>query len=153
SKSDMVGYFAFEGTFDDQSNNEQRSQPSDGLSFEKGKCGEAVWFEEKNEVRVTVPHAAVLDTPNEFTISVWVYPTLYRTDTANSHILISQWFTSSQNGNYILRLGAGEQAGLLSLTVANTEGSTFNSDYVIAPDDHKVPLNAWSHVAASFDRG
>src|SRR5581483_2256295 len=76
-KSNTVGYFAFEGNADDKYSNQQPVRSSGEISFRKGKCGEAAWFKDEDEVRITVPHSIVLETPNEFTISVWIYPTQY----------------------------------------------------------------------------
>jgi hypothetical protein len=149
----LVAHYAFENDGNNTSNNQQHGIISPEIQFKEGICHQAAWFDDKLDVKITIPHSAALDVSNAFTLAVWVYPTSYRPSAAHSHFLVSQWYTSSKIGDYILRLSAGENAGILALIVANTEGNTFRSEQVSVPDHQKVPLNTWSHVAAVFDKG
>jgi len=63
-----------------------------------------------------------------------------------------KWWTSPKKGDYILSIRVGNDEGLLALAVANAEPE-YTADRLIAHPSHRIPLNEWTHVAATFDRG
>ena len=65
-------------------------------------------------------------------------------------MIISKWWTSPTIGEYIFRLGAGEQAGQLELVIANTDAG-YKDDRLMSSES--IPLDKWTHVAATFDHG
>jgi hypothetical protein len=146
----LIAYYLFDGNAQDISGNSNHGTLSNNVLFTEGKFGQAVLFSNQTELRVTVPDAETLDTPNTFTLSAWINPSEYRNHSSHNHVIISKWWTSPTIGEYILRLGAGEQTGRLGLTVANTDNG-YKADSLMSSES--ILLDNWSHVAATFDHG
>jgi len=92
---------------------------------------------------VTVGDNARLDTDDAFTLSLWIKPTKDRCD---RHIL-TKWLNSGRHADFSLIL---RPDGRLSFTVCNSRKG-------FAEDSLKgkvaIGADAWTHVAATFDRG
>jgi hypothetical protein len=105
-----------------------------------GRFGNALGFTGGESSWVTVQHAASLSLTTGMTISAWVRPT-----------------SAMQNEPTILmKQGSGNLAYAL---YANSGDGTPNAWYVsngdwvsmFAASGHSVPLNTWTHIAATFD--
>ena len=101
-----------------------------------GKYGSALSFDGVNDW-TTVKDAAALDLTNGMTLSAWVYPTARKT-----------WPTvllKERTGGLAYALYARNNASRPSAYV-NTGGSDF-----AANGGASLPLNSWSHLAATYD--
>ena len=105
-----------------------------------GRYGNALVFDGTDD-RVDVPAASSLDLTIAFTFEAWVYPT-----TSNMTWKILQRNAIGSNGvaiGYSFGLASGSRRPGLYFT---TSAATYNMVSDIA-----VPLNAWTHVAATWD--
>lgn len=109
-----------------------------------GKVGQAFSF---NGVysRVRVPDATSLHFSNALTIEAWVYPT----NTSNYRDLVSKWdaVAGYNQKSYDFALYPGGRFYLL----VSPDGTDSIPTYVISTN--AVPVNAWTHVAATYDGG
>ena len=104
--------------------------------------GGALNFDGTNDY-VSVPDAASLDLTNAFTLESWVYPTAYATTAAPTYGIqgfISKNQNASGSSGYFLGMVSG------NLSVLMNNGTNIN-----ATSTTQVPLNTWSHVAATYD--
>jgi hypothetical protein len=101
-----------------------------------GRAGGALTFDGINDW-VTVADAASLDLTTGMTMEAWVYPTL----------LSGSWRTvmlKEQSTGMAYALYAGEDAGRPS-------GHAFTSGEFDTRGTGALPLNTWSHLAATYD--
>jgi hypothetical protein len=117
---------------------------------------------------VRVPDRRMLRTDRACTIAAWVRPTkiVYQrlswhanvpgepeypwgeTHTQlHGHFVVAKWRSSGQNGEFLLAI---TPSGQLGLAVANGE-KRFQFDALRTK--RRIPLDRWSHVAATFDAG
>jgi hypothetical protein len=101
-----------------------------------GKFGQALWFNGSN-AWVTVNNATSLNLTNRLTLEAWVYPTKdggWRTVVMKESS--ANYYLDSSNGSFA---GAGPSAGLNNGSYRDVYGSS------------SLPLNTWSHLAATWD--
>ena len=84
---------------------------------------------------VTVADAASLDLSNRMTLEAWVYPTAIGSDRRTALL-------KEQSGQLVYALYAGEGSGRAS-------GHVYTSGDLETRSTSALPLNAWSHLAAS----
>ena len=105
-----------------------------------GRFGNALGFTGGESSWVTVPNAASLSLTTGMTISAWVRPTAAMQ--SEPTILMKQ---ASGNLAYALYANSGD----------GTPNAWYvsNGDWVsvFAAPEHSVPLNTWTHIAATFD--
>jgi hypothetical protein len=102
-----------------------------------GRFGGALSFDGVNDW-VTIPDSNPLDLTTGMTIEAWMRPTAVGTD----------WLTvllKEQPGNLIYALYAGDGNGRPATHVFTTADRGTNSTTA-------TPLNAWTHLAATYDR-
>jgi len=105
-----------------------------GATWTPGKFGMALSFDGSSTL-VNIPGSNSLDLTNGMTLEAWVYPTAPMGD-------FRDVIYKGQNDNYYLE---GSSPGFGGPAV----GGTFTSP-LISPAG-ALPLNAWSHVAATYD--
>ncbi len=151
---DPVAHYEFEDNTNDSSQYENHGTSENDLTFIDGPLGQAIFFENETELRVFVSDRDSLDTDYGFALCAWIKPTHYRNGQGRNayHMILSKWWTTLKRGDYILSIQVGDDEGLLALTVANAEPE-FTADGLRALSSHRIPLNEWTHVAATFDRG
>lgn len=98
---------------------------------------------------VSVPDHAELDTVETFTLAAWIWPTAFKGPKGHRSFVIGKWYSSPTAGNYIL--GFSEPPGALCINLSHNKGGYTNAQ-LNTPGD-TVPLNRWTHIAATFDRG
>ncbi|MBI2076265.1 MAG: LamG domain-containing protein [Candidatus Aenigmarchaeota archaeon] len=103
----------------------------DGATWTTGKYGNALSFDGVNDA-VVVSSSSTEGITNQITLEAWVYPTKY--------------------GRIIGRYGSGSLSYLLTFEGAGlalyiNSPSSGNA----ARSDGTVPLNAWTHIAATYD--
>lgn len=94
--------------------------------------------------RVIVPDHDRLDTDDAFTLSTWVRPNRSR---RYAQILTKWMYTEAGNGDYILRIAPDRRPGLF----VGFRETTHVEDFLATRSG--IPMGAWTHVAATFDRG
>ncbi|TAD99529.1 MAG: hypothetical protein EAZ97_08445, partial [Bacteroidetes bacterium] len=103
---------------------------------EKVASGNALAFDGKNYLEIT--QNSSLDF-GKYTFEFWVKPTAYK----NAHI-ISRWGdTGAKNASFVLLMNDLGKIGIDHHNGANSLGAKFSNK--------KLALNAWTHVAISFD--
>ena len=139
ASSTLVAAYAFEegsgSLVADLSGNGNAGQIGSATWTTSGKYGGALSFN-GSSARVTVPDAASLDLTTGMTLEAWVYPTS----------ITNKWRDAIYKGNDAYYLSATSSTGSRPAT-----GGTFggvNSE-VIGPT--KLPVNTWTHLAATYD--
>jgi hypothetical protein len=137
--SGLVGAWSFDDasatTLADASNQHNDGAISGATRTTAGRFGGALSFDGVND-RVTVPASASLDLAGAATVEAWVYPTA-----------LSSWSTA------VLRERPGDLAYAL---YANTDtdrpsGHVFTSADTDTRGAAKLALNAWTHLALTYD--
>jgi Concanavalin A-like lectin/glucanases superfamily/Divergent InlB B-repeat domain/Immunoglobulin I-set domain len=113
-----------------------------------GKVGNALSFD--GTVHVRVPDSAALK-PAQITLEAWVFPTVQTRDAF--HTIIAHGFSRpAARPGVILE----QQTWYLGVNTAQPHFFTFPDDDLAHPNagnqgPETVPLNQWTHLAASFD--
>jgi hypothetical protein len=112
-----------------------------------GQANSAFAFSGKGGL-ITVPDHNELDTDDAFTLSVWVKPNKLVDRNGRYAQILSKWnYSANGNGDYILYITVN---GCPSLYVGHRE-KTHTEDSLRVPSS--IPTGAWTHLAATFDRG
>jgi len=139
STSALVAAYAFDeasgGTVTDASGNGRTGTISNASRTASGKYGGALTFNGTN-ARVSVPDAAALHLTNGMTLEAWVNPSA----------ATSSWRDVIYKGtdNYYL-MASTDSAGKPAV------GGTFGTGNVNVFGSAALPLNTWSHLAATYD--
>jgi RHS repeat-associated protein len=120
-----------------------------GSTETAGIIGNARYFEYGDGIKVT--DNTVLDTSDEFTISMWIKPEAYTDPSGYPSFFISKWKSTGSNppGQYILGFSGADKKLKLWL---GKEGDTIGI-YDTKISDGEIRLNVWTHVVATFDKG
>lgn len=119
----------------------QPIQPGE-LSF--GKIGGGFGLDGKNHWEVA--HEAALDTA-QFTLELWAFvPTVSSATDHGSAWLACKNLNEAYNGNFGLMLQDGKLQALMNI------GGGRDGQFAVAPGPgHSVKMNAWNHLAMSYD--
>ncbi len=113
-----------------------------GPAWTIGRFGQALAFDGTND-RVSIPDANTLDLTTGMTIEAWVKPTV--TGSAWKTVLFKHRNSNAQNMVYVMY-------GNRNTNVPNGEITVGTSVKVTnGPTGSGLPLNVWSHLAATFD--
>jgi len=93
---------------------------------------------------VNVGQSSILEPANEITLEAWVYPTA---QTAYAQIVGNMWDFATEGGGYSLALD-GTSGIFFNIKTSSEIGNTFPN---LSSGVNTLPLNQWSHVAASYD--
>jgi len=143
----LVAFWTADGHARDSAG-ENHGTVGPGVAFTADRYGTAkgaLLFNGKQGV-VRVPDSDPLDTDDAFTLSAWINPRVYRTARRKYQWIVAKWYESPFNGDYEFYL-SGEQLGL---SVCQDHRRNL-LDFI--KSKRPVPLNAWTHVAGTFDRG
>jgi hypothetical protein len=101
-------------------------------------------FVQSEQDAVRVPDSASLSMTGSLTLAAWIRPTL---DSSTQQGIIEkwEWTGSAAIRGYMMRLNSSEH---LSFAVCHNTG---NNGISTAP--RTIPLNTWTHVAATYDAG
>ena len=143
-KKSLIGYWNFdEGSENiayDLSGNDNDGKIS-GTSLTSGIYGNALSFTGKKDSYVKIPESIRLDITDALTISVWIRPnavTSYDRIVAKPHTE----FASPYNVYSLIFDNAGH---------ARFEGCIGQEQKMVLNGISKIPLNKWTHVAATYD--
>jgi len=120
----------------DGSSNANTGTIANGAWTTSGRFGNALTFNGTSTM-VTVPDSASLDLTNAMTLEAWVYPTA-----------LSDWRTVIMKENatsHVYLMYASDNAPYPAAYV-RTNGTEQS-----APGTNPLPLNAWSHLAATYN--
>jgi len=120
-----------------------------GVSFaadRHGKARGAFLFNGRSGF-ITVPDQNSLDTDDAFTLSAWIKPEAYQDEAGYYPMILNKWFSSGSQGHGDYILGLVKETGRACLAVAS--GKAVDSITGVSA----APKGAWTHVAATFDRG
>jgi glucose/arabinose dehydrogenase/PKD repeat protein len=138
----LVGAYSFDeangGTLYDLSGSGNDGTVSGAAWTGSGKHGGGLLFDGVNDV-VTVADANALDFTNAFTLEAWVYPTAFG----------SNWRTvifKERPGGMLYSIYAFNKRINLPMAQAHLNGAEQNANGSAA-----LPLNAWSHLASTYD--
>ena len=147
-RKDLVAFWTADGHARDSAG-KNHGTVGEGVTFTADRHGTAKGafsFNGKSGF-VTVPDSAALDTDDAFTLSAWIKPTACRAKTGKNGWIVSKWYSSPTHGDYILWLNGDGRVFFYVADVTKSMRSDDVSSNVVAPKD------AWTHVAATFDRG
>jgi len=138
----LVGAWSFNetsgATVSDKSGKANTGTLSGATRTTAGKFGGALSFDGIDDA-VSVPDSASLDLTNGMTIEAWVYPTS-----------VTGFRTVAFKENRV----AGHQAYSLYGPGTSSRSATelaTGSTYTTLSSSQSLPLNAWTHIAATFD--
>ena len=140
----LVAAFGFEegsGTSAaDRSNNGNTGTISGATWTTSGKFGKALSFDGVNDW-VTIAHAPELSLTTGMTLEAWVYPTV------NGNGLWRAVVFKEQAGSLVYALNASDAVDSLPVY----EVASAASGVIAARGGSQLPLNAWTHLAATYD--
>lgn len=139
----LVGYWKFdEGSGDtaaDSSGNGNTGTLINGPVWVDGKQEKALSFDGVDD-HVQVPQSSSLDVTDQITVETWVYPRAYVDNTGMVSHIISR---CDYSGGHIYVLSTYPDSNKISFSI-NPH-----------PDEHPsvadLPLNAWTHLAMTYD--
>jgi PKD repeat protein len=141
SSSGLVASYSFEETSGSQvidaSGNANNGTISGATRTSAGRFGRALKFNGKSDW-VTVDHSASLNLTKGMTLEAWVYPTASTSTPAT--LLMKEASGTASYRIYSNISGAGPTSAV------NIGGAG-----KILSSGSKLPVNAWSHVAATYD--
>ena len=153
--SGIIGWWAGDGDARDISGNGNNGSLAGGASYAVGKVGQGFAFDGSGEV--DVPNAASLNPTAQISIEGWVYPTTDSIAGNTMAIIANKEVSGTVQYEIARRLssggcpsGGGIPVGNFAVAVGGLSG---------LPDDcggwvnsgASLPLNAWSHVALTYD--
>jgi len=123
-----------------------------GVTYTTGRHGKAKGAFGFNGKRgsVSIPDSAPLDTDDAFTLSAWVRPAGYRHNQGDRFsMILTKWYSSgvAGAGDYILALST---SGVPFVDILDRT-AVIVMDTATAKS--VAPTRAWTHVAATFNRG
>jgi hypothetical protein len=136
----LAGWYEFENTPNDSSGNGNTATLNNGVKYATGKFGNGAVLDGLDDY-VSIPNTANTDNLDQFTFSLWMYPTVSATS-GNRHIVDKGW---NNNGGFVLYLVSGNTS--IELDVRNNSGTGVGSTCVSC-----IPsLNTWYHVVGVYD--
>jgi len=145
----LVAYYPFNGNANDESENTNHGTIN-GATLVPDKydnSNSAYSFLDEN--KIIIPHNDSLNTDYSFSLSAWIKPERFRSN--SSHFIISKWWSSNSGGDFIFFVKNINDKALLALTIADKNASLVDS--VETPDNQLIALDKWTYVAATYNRG
>jgi PKD repeat protein len=113
-----------------------------GAAFGGGEVGQAFDLN-GSSAYVRVANAPSLDTPDGFTVMAWIYPRAF----GGPKDIASKWDDPTGQWSWIFKLH-NDGSGRLRIEVSRGDHNALGDLGGV----QILPLNTWSHVAATFDR-
>ncbi|MDT7603227.1 MAG: hypothetical protein QOF61_1224, partial [Acidobacteriota bacterium] len=135
--SNMISWWAGDGNADDiQAGNNGTLQ--NGATFAPGKVGQAFSFDGVDDL-VGVPNSPTLNLTQALTIDAWVNPSAANQNGG----IVEKTVGGGVNTQYLVFLEGG-RAFFRLIKVPGVDHRTI-------PSDTPIPINAWTHIAATWD--
>jgi hypothetical protein len=97
---------------------------------------------------VDVTNSSALAINNTLTVEAWINPLAFGTTSAQNSIFCKHGWSSGEGG-YVLRCGGNGEA---SFNIAGLDPSGNPVSWIeVASQANSIPLNAWTHLAGTFD--
>ncbi|MFA7402346.1 MAG: Ig-like domain-containing protein, partial [Pelobacteraceae bacterium] len=140
--TDIAGLWHLDGNWQDYSGNGNHGTPNNGAAFtaERIEGAAAGSFDGVNDY-ASIADSAGLDVTTAMTLEAWIKPN----DVSSSRQIISKYGAS---GNYSYQIGLAA-TGQIRCDISGN-GSTVDS---LVSTNAPITLNAWQHVAATFNAG
>jgi hypothetical protein len=122
----------------------------DGFSYAADRYGTSGWAYRFSGAggAVQIPDAEDLRAGEAFTVAAWINPRVHRINEPDAcGAIVWKWYTWGGGGEYMFSLLSD---GKIALTVA--QGVTPEEAQTIVSTG-PAPVDRWTHVAATFDRG
>ena len=137
----MVGWWPGDGTAEDIAGS------NDGMlggaaTFGAGRVGQAFSLNGV-DAYVRVPHHPSLNTPDGLTVDAWILPR----SSGGARDIASKWNDPTGQWSWIFKLH-NDGTGRLRIEVSRGDHNALGD----LGGATRLPLNTWSHVAATFDR-
>ena len=139
----LVAHYKFDGNANDSSGNGNDGEAKNGVTFSAGIINQSALFSDTKEIRIDVPDSNSLDTHDSFSLSIWVNPSDRRYS-----VLVQKYYSSEQWAGGEYRLTISEE-GKIKFSIFNYD-STKVGDSI---ETSQIPLNQWSYITASFNKG
>jgi len=143
SEGGLVGYWKFDegsGTAAiDSSGNDNTGTLINEPVWADGKYGKALSFDGVDD-HVQVPQSSSLDVTDQITVETWVYPRAYVDNTGMVSHIISR---CDYSGDHIYVLSTYPDSNRVSFSINPYSGEH--------PSVADLPLNAWTHLAMTYD--
>jgi hypothetical protein len=133
--SGLVSWWQGEGTGSDSVGN-NNGELINGASYDAGMVGSGFSFYGPWEESVQIPYRSTMATPS-FTIEAWVYP---------SAPVDWQAFIFGQSYGRQLVVQAGTTGARVAMYVTDLNGTFYGASPL-----GEIPINAWTHVAGTWD--
>ena len=138
----LVAWWSAEGNANDRVGTNNGTLRG-GATFVPGKVGEAFDFDGSGSV--LVPDSPALRFTNGMTVEAWVYPRAW----GAFREIVSKWFGAAGQLSFTTSIEPSGRAYFLVSSDGQT--SSLDVDYAIVYTTGTVPLNQWSHFAATYD--
>jgi hypothetical protein len=143
SLNGLVGYWKFDegsgSTVVDISGNGNTGTLNSGPVWVDGKFGKALSFDGVDD-HVQVPQSSSLDVTDQISVETWVYPRAYVDNTGMVSHIISR---CDYSGGHIYVLSMYPDSNKISFSI-----NPYPDEYPSVAD---LPLNAWTHLAMTYD--
>jgi hypothetical protein len=116
-----------------------------GITFAPGEVGQAFNFDGVSG-SVLVPDVPALHFTNAITIEAWINP---RSWGVTFREIVSKWFGSGNQLSFTTSIATSGQAYFLVSSTGQT--SAQGVDYMVVYTANTIPVNQWSHFAATYD--
>lgn len=141
----LVAWWSAEDSADDQVGTNNGTLRG-GTTFASGEVGQAFNFDGSSG-SVLVPDAPALRFTNSMTVEAWINP---RSWGGHPREIVSKWFgPPGDQLSYTTSIETSGQAYFL--VSSNGRASTPGVDYKVVYTTSTIPLNQWSHFAATYD--
>jgi hypothetical protein len=140
----LVAWWSAEGSANDQLGTNNGALRGE-VTFASGKVGQAFDFNGSGG-SVLVPDAPALRFTDSMTVEAWIYPRAWG---GSPREIVSKWFGGNNQLSYTTSIGTSGQAYFLVSSDGRT--STRDVDYTDVYTTSTIPLNQWSHFAATYD--
>ena len=113
-----------------------------GATFAPGKVSQAFNLDGSSGY-IRVANHPSLDTPDGFTVDAWIYPRAF----GDAKVIASKWDDPTGQWSWIFKLH-NDGSGRLRIEISRGDHNALGDLEGVSI----LPLNMWSHVAASYDR-
>jgi hypothetical protein len=139
--ADMVGWWPGDGTAHDIAGTNHGTMNL-GATYEPGLVAQGFSFDGSEGYMRIADHPS-LDTPEGFTVDAWIHPRA----TGGPQVIASKWDDPNEQWSWIFKLH-NDGSGRLRIEISRGDHNALGD----LGGTTVLPVGAWSHVAATYDR-